>query len=582
MNSPVNNEQTLLKESFSACRDGFIAIATFSLFINLLILTAPLYMMQVFDRVLMSRSGETLFMLTAIAIAALAVMAGLEVVRTSLMIHLSNWLDKRLGGATLSASVHMSLRLEKDPGIQGLRDLATLRAFLTGPGVFPILDAPWTPIFIGVIFMLHPLLGWVSLIGAILLFGLAMANEFSTRELLQRATGASMEAMAQAESSARNAAAIEAMGMMPNIIRRWNEKNDQSLELQARASSISGAITASSKFARMVLQIGIMGTGAWLVIQNEMLAGGMIAASILMGRALAPVEQAIGTWKNFVGSRNAYYRIEALLEHTPARGGAMSLPRPKGKVIAEKVVFRYPGTKEPVLRGISFQLDPGDILGLVGPSAAGKTTLAQLIVGNLEPNAGSVRLDNADIAKWESDDRGRYIGYLPQDVELFSGKVRDNIARMADGDTKSVVESARLAGIHEMVLDLPEGYETEIGHQGSILSGGQRQRVALARAVYGNPCLLVLDEPNASLDVDGEAALLKMIQALKKRGITIIIIAHRPNIMQHVDKILVLRDGAMQAFGPRDEILARLKGEVANPEQKNTSTGASKSSTAHD
>jgi len=325
-----------------------------------------------------------------------------------------------------------------------------------------------------------------------------------------------------------------------------------------------------------------MGTGAWLVIQNEMLAGGMIAASILMGRALAPVEQAIGTWKNFVASRNAYYRIETLLEHTPARDESMPLPRPKGEVMAEKVIFRYPGAKEPVIRGVSFQLDPGEIMGLVGPSAAGKTTLAQLIVGNLEPNAGSVRLDNADIAKWESDDRGRYIGYLPQDVELFSGKVRDNIARMADGDTESVIESAQLAGIHEMVLDFPEGYETEIGHQGSVLSGGQRQRVALARAVYGNPCLLVLDEPNASLDVIGEAALLKMIGTLKDRGITIIIIAHRPNIMQHVDKIMVLRDGAVQAFGPRDEILARIKGEAANLEQKNSIPGASKSSAAHD
>lgn len=576
MNSPVNKEQSLLKDSFSACRDGFIAIATFSLFINLLVLTAPLYMMQVFDRVLMSRSGETLFMLTAIAIVALAVMAALEMVRTSLMIHLSNWLDKRLGSATLSAGVHMSLRLEKNPGTQGLRDLATLRTFLTGPGVFPILDAPWTPIFIGVIFLLHPLLGWVSLIGAIILFGLALANELGTRELLQQANGAFMEAMAQAESSARNAAAIEAMGMMPNITRRWNNKNDLSLAYQAKASTLSGAITSISKFARMVLQIGIMGTGAWLVIENEMLAGGMIAASILMGRALSPVEQAIGTWKNFIGARAAYRRVETLLESTPARGGAMSLPRPEGRVIAEKVVFRYPGAKEPVIRGVSFELAPGEILGLIGPSAAGKTTMAQLIVGNLEPNAGSVRLDSADIAKWQSDDRGRYVGYLPQDVELFGGKVRDNIARMAEGDTDTVIKSAQLAGIHEMVLDLPEGYETEIGPRGSVLSGGQRQRVALARAIYGNPCLLVLDEPNANLDVIGEAALLEMIQALKNRGTTVIIIAHRPNVLQHVDKIMVLRDGVMQAFGPRDEILARLTGETASPEQKQEPTAAEK------
>lgn len=560
--SSADTKDKLLEGSFIACRDGFIAIAVFSMFINILVLTAPLYMMQVFDRVLMSRSGETLLMLTAIAAIALLVMAGLEVVRNNLMIRLSHWLDKRLGSATLSASVHLSLHTQKDPNIQGLRDLATVRTFLTGPGVFPLLDAPWTPIFLAVIFILNPLLGWISLIGAVCLFSLALVNEFNTREPLQQANEASRKAMIQAEASTRNAAAIEAMGMMPNIIQRWDTHNEHSLELQAKASSRSGAISACSKFARMLLQIGIMGAGAWLVIHNEMLPGGMIAASILMGRALSPVEQAIGTWKNLIAARSAYHRVKPLLASAPARGGSMAMPRPKGVLVAEGVAFRYPGAKEPVIRGVNFRLEAGEVLGLIGPSAAGKTTLAQLIVGNLEPNAGSIRLDGVDIAKWESDDRGKYLGYLPQDVELFSGKVRENIARMAEGETDSVIEAAQFAGIHEMVLDLPDGYETEIGHGGSILSGGQRQRVALARSAYGKPCLMVLDEPNASLDNNGEEALLKMIGGLKAQGVTVIIIAHRPNVLQFVDKILVIRDGAVQAFGPRQEILARLKGET--------------------
>ncbi len=560
----MDGKGRLLKESIKACRDGFIAIAGFSFFINLLVLTAPLYMMQVFDRVLMSRSAETLFMLTLIAGVALMVMAGLEMVRTSLMIRLSNWLDGRLGGNLLSASVENSLRNEKDPTIQGVRDLATLRTFLTGPGIFPILDAPWTPIFLAVIFILNPLLGGISLICAVFFFALALANEFSTRALLQQAGAASMKAMIQAEASARNAAAIDAMGMMPNMIRRWNADNDRSMAFQKKASARGGAITAGSKFTRMFLQIGIMGAGAWLVINGKMLPGGMIAASILMGRALAPVEQAIGTWKNVIGARAAYGRIQSLLERTAPRRDSMALPHPEGRLSVEDVSYRYPGAKEPVVRHVGFVLDPGETLGLIGPSAAGKTTLAQLIVGNLEPAMGCVRLDGADLAKWPSDDRGRHIGYLPQDVELFSGKVRENIARMADGEGEPVVEAARMAGVHEMVLDLSEGYETEIGYGGAALSGGQRQRIALARAIYGNPSLVVLDEPSASLDVVGEEALLRAIAKLKKLGVTIVIIAHRPNVLMSVDKILVLRDGAVQAFGPRDEILARIKGEAAH------------------
>ncbi len=565
-NAATGGKRQILKESFAACRYGLIAIAGFSFFINLLVLTLPLYMMQVFARVLVSRSTETLILLTVIAAAALLVMAGLNAVRTSLMIHISNWLDKRLGGILLLASVGASLRYEKNPNIQGLRDLATIRNFLTGPGIFPVLDAPWTPIFIIVIFILNPLLGWFSLIGAVVLFALAIVNETMTRKFLQKAGGASMKAMIQAEAATRNAGAIEAMGMMPNIVRRWSRKNEESLALQAGVSSRSGILTAFSKFVRMFLQVGIMGIGAWLVIRGEFLPGSMIAASILMGRALAPVEMAIGTWKNIIGARGAYNRVKELLARNPPRRAAITLPRPDGRLTLENVTFRYPGAKEPTIRNVKFSLEPGEALGLIGPSAAGKTTLAQLLVGILEPGMGSVRLDAADLTKWDANDRGRHIGYLPQDVELFSGKVRENIARMADGESEPVIEAARLAGAHEMVLGLAEGYETEIGHDGAALSGGQRQRVALARTLYGDPSLVVLDEPNASLDQAGETALLKAMETLKKKGVTLIVIAHRPNILQHIDKILVLRDGIIQAFGPRDEIFARMSADA--PAQK--------------
>ena len=570
MSSAQAKNVRLLKDPFDACRKGFFIIVFFSFFINILVLTAPLYMMQVFDRVLMSRSGETLLMLTAIAVAALIVMALLEMVRTSIMIRLGHWLDKRLGGAMLSASIEKSLQQDKDPNIQGLRDLATLRGFLTGPGIFPILDAPWTPLFIAVIFIINPLLGWISLLGALFLFFLALANELSTRTLLQQANGANIKAMTHAESCARNAATVNAMGMMPNIIERWTINNEEALDLQSRASARSSAITACSKFARTFLQVAIMGAGAWLVIQNEMLAGGMLAASILMGRALAPVEQAISTWKNVISSRGAFQRIKALQEQFIVGDEAMTLPRPKGKVVADKLTFRYPGAKEPVIRGVSFQLDPGEIMGLIGPSAAGKSTLAQLIVGNFEASMGSVRLDNADIAKWDSNDRGQHIGYLSQDVELFDGKIRENIARMGDGDTEPVIKAARLAGIDQMILELPEGYETEIGHGGSVLSGGQRQRVALARAIYGDPCLLVLDEPSSSLDANGEEALIGMIGGLKKQGVSIIIVAHRPRILQFVDKIMVLNGGIVQDIGPRDDIIAKLKGAAVNQDKSKT------------
>ena len=548
----------VLKDAFAACRGGFLAVAVFSLFINLLMLTVPLYMLQIFDRVLTSRSTETLVMLLLIAGAALLVMAGLDGLRGVLMVRISSWLDGRLGGPVLAESISGQLRKGGEPSVQGLRDLTTVRTFLTGPGVFPIMDAPWTPIFVAVIFLLHPMLGWLSLGGAIVLFALALTNELATRNLLMSSGGAGMKALNHAQAAVRNADVVEAMGMMPALVRRWQNQNAEAIALQARASGRAGAITAISKFLRLCLQLGVLSLGAWLVLQNELTPGGMIAGSILMARALAPVEQAIGTWKSLIAARDAYRRFATQLMQAPPREGGMKLPTPAGKIDVEGLVYAHPGSSEPILRNIAFRLGAGDALGLIGPTAAGKTTLARLLVGNMVPRAGHARLDGMDVAQWDSDDLGRHIGYLPQDVELFSGSVQENIARMDEGDPEQVVAAARLAGVHEMILGMEKGYDTQIGDGGVALSGGQRQRIALARAVYGDPKFVVLDEPNANLDRDGEAALLEAIQALKERKVTLVVIAHRPGILQHVDKVLALREGAVLMFGPRDDVIAKL------------------------
>jgi len=545
----------ILRQALAACRGGFVAVVVFSLFINVLMLTAPLYMLQIFDRVIASRSEDTLLYLTLIAGVALLTLAALEITRSRIMVGLSSWLDKRLSGTVLVGSIGLSVAAAGAPSIQGLRDLSTVRTFLAGPGMFPILDAPWTPIFIAVIFLMHPVLGWLALGGAVVLFGLAVANELTTRDLLRRSGGASMVALRQAESAVRNAHVIKAMGMTPNLVGRWHAKNAEMLDLQSRASARAGAITAMSKFIRQGLQVGMLGAGAWLVLGGEITAGMMIAGSILMSRALAPVEQAIGSWNSAIATRSAYERVRNQLATTPVGGSEMALPRPEGRLTVEGVTYFHPGAQEATLRNVSFRLEPGEVLGLIGPTAAGKSTLAAMLLGIAKPRVGHVRLDGADVADWATEDLGRHIGYLPQDIELFAGTVRDNIARMGEADPESVISAAQLAGVHEMILQLPNAYETEIGEAGAALSGGQRQRIALARAVFGHPRFVVLDEPNASLDAAGEEALINAIATLQVSGTTLVVIAHRPSILRHVDKVLSLRAGTVEAFGPPSEVL---------------------------
>lgn len=545
----------LLNRTASACRRAMVGVALISLFINVLMLTAPLYMMQVFDRVLASRSTETLFFISLIAAAALLTHGLLEFVRSMAFIRMASWIERQLGAEILSRSIAVALEHDKEPSVQGLRDINALRGFLTGPAIFPILDAPWSPIFLVVVFLLHPWLGLLALAGAVTLFILALCNEIASRRLLNDSEGASMRAVRRAEAAVRNADVIGAMGMLPNVVGRWTQDSAAALVLQTTASARSGAITAASKFLRLVLQIAVLGLGAYLVILNELGPGSMIAASILMARALAPVEMAIGSWRTAVGAREAYARIGRLLDGVIAAEPGIDLPRPKGLLTAENVLFAYPSAEQPAIKNVSFDVQPGELLGLIGPTASGKSTLASLLVGNLAPRAGHIRLDGMEMSHWDSSDRGRHVGYLPQDVELFAGTVRENIARMGEGDSESVIAAATLAGVHDMILHLPAAYDTEIGEGGAALSGGQRQRIALARAVYGEPSVIVLDEPNASLDNEGDVALMAAIAALKAKGTTIILIAHRPSLLRGVDKVLILEDGAVRLFGPPDDVI---------------------------
>ena len=556
---PEHQPSTVLEAVLRRCRGGLVAVVFFSMCINVLMLTAPLYMLQVFDRVLNSRSEETLLFLTLIAVAAFVTLGAVEAVRHQMLSRIGGWIDGQISGELLLNAMRINPGAERPASVQSLRDLATVRGFISGPAVFPILDAPWLPIFVVVIFMLHPVLGWLTIGGTVALLVLAIINEFATSRPLRMSNAAAQHSLGQAEAAVRNADVVQAMGMAPNLLRRWNQQNGTTLSLLESAHARGGVIKSLSRFLRMSLQIAILGAGAWLVLAETMTPGAMIAGSILFARALAPVDQAIGSWRSATSAKAAYGRIVQELRENPPREAAMKLPPPEGKLQVSSLTYFHPNANEPILHGLAFDLAPGESLGVIGPTAVGKTTLARMLVGNLRPRAGHVRLDGADVADWDPDEVGPHIGYLPQDIELFGGTVRENIARMSEGDPDAIVAAAMAADVHDMVLHLPAGYETEIGANGMALSGGQRQRIALARALYGDPRLVVLDEPNANLDQPGEQALANVIGRLKERGATSILITHRMWILRRVDKILVLSaEGCM--FGPRDEVLAKFVG----------------------
>jgi len=554
----MNQHMNEVARALRACRGTFGVIMGFSLAINILQLASPLYMMQVFDRVLASRSGDTLIMLTLITVLAVAVLALIDAIRSQMLVRVGNWLDDRLGPTVFSGALKTALRSDPARAAQGLRDLATVRSFMTGPSVTPLLDAPWTPIFIIALFVLHPLLGVVGLLGGMLLFGLAILNEFLTKRPLREAGLAATKSHQRAEAALRNAEVIRAMGMGEGVLRLWRRESTGTMEAQRAAGTRGVAVLALSRFSRLTVQTVILGAGAWLVIQHEASAGAMFASTFLLGRALAPVENAIGTWKSLVAARVARRRLAELVSAMPAEEVGMELPRPQGELVVERVVFVPPGGDEPTLRGVSFELAPGEVLGVIGPSAAGKSTLARLIAGTWTPTAGKVRLDGADIAVWHDSNGSHHVGYLPQDIELFAGTVRDNIARLGEASPGAIIDAAKLVGLHEVIMRLPRGYNSEIGEAGLKLSGGQRQRIGLARAIFGKPRLVVLDEPNASLDHEGEEALHKAIATLKSMGTTIVMIAHRPSILGLADKLLLLRNGMVDAYGSRTEVIAKL------------------------
>jgi PrtD family type I secretion system ABC transporter len=546
-----------IRGALHALRGSFAMAGVFSLFSNLLMLTVPLYLLQIYDRVLASRSQSTLVALTVIAASLLAVMGALELIRARMLVRLGANLDARLGDRVFSAVFAQTLAGTGAARAQPLRDLDSVRQFLTGSGLFAFLDAPWLPIYLVVVFLFHPLLGGVAAAGALLLLALALINELTTREPLQRANLEAVGATGFAETSFRNAEVLEALGMLGAIRQRWLRGHRRGIAFQALASDRAATLSAASKTTRLLLQIAILGVGAALAIDQVITAGTIIAASILSARALAPVELAIANWRGFVATRSAYRRLSDLLASNPAPEPRMALPPPKGRLAVEQIVAVPPGAPKPVLQGVSLALEPGEVLGVIGPTAAGKSTLARHLVGVWHPTAGTVRLDGASLRDWPREELGPRIGYLPQDVELFEGTVKENIARFeAEPDPERVVRAAVRAGVHDMILALPMGYDTAIGVGGSTLSAGQRQRVGLARALYGEPALVVLDEPNSNLDVDGDRALTAAILDLKRRGATVVVVAHRPSAIAAVDKLLVLREGRVAAFGPTQEVLS--------------------------
>ncbi len=547
-----------LSAALWSLRRIFYMTGAFSFFINMLLLVPTIYMLQIYDRVLTSRNELTLWFLTLIMLGLYLLMGAIEGVRSRLLVRAGMRFDDALNKRVFTAAFEQNLRAGNASAGQALVDLTNLRQFVTSAGVLAFFDAPWAPIFIAVIFYIDPMLGWFSIGATIVLVSLALVTEWATRRPLADANGAAMNSNRFADDNLRNAEVIEAMGMLPDLRKRWLARHESHLVLQSVASDRAGLIASVSKFVRLSVQSLILGLGALLAIEGKITPGAMIAGSILLGRALSPVDLAINTWKALVSARASYQRLDEMLARFPARGTGMSLPAPKGELRVENLMATAPGTQTLILRGFSLAVSPGEIVAVIGPSASGKSTLARLLVGVWQPASGKVRLDGADVYLWNKDELGQYVGYLPQDIELFDGTIAENISRFGEIDPDKVIEAARRAGVHEMILRFPKGYDTPIGRSGSFLSGGQRQRIGLARSLYGDPSLVVLDEPNSNLDEAGEAALVQAVMELKSHGKTVIVITHRTSIIGVVDKILFLREGQLQLFGPRQEVLATL------------------------
>jgi ATP-binding cassette subfamily C exporter for protease/lipase len=555
-----NKPRSELREAIDALQPYFKQAAWFSLIASLLVLAPSGYMLEVYDRVVNSRSHVTLAMLTLLVLSAYVVMEVLEWVRSEIMHEASTAFDRSMSGRVFFAIFEANLKRLPGGTAQPMSDFRTVRDFLYSPVLLALMEAPVSLVFLLLIFAISPVLGWAAVIAALLQTFVGWLNERSTQPPLLAANRSAMAAQQYADSTLRNAQVIESMGMLRDIHRRWMDKQREFLGLQATASDKAGFYQAISKFLQNTVGSLLLGLGAWLLLRNELNGGAayMIVGSILGGRVLAPLIQIVSQWQTVINVREAYGRLDKLLAHVPPAQAGMPLPAPSGQLIVDNLVAGAPGNPVPILKGVSFSLEPGEVLVVVGPSASGKTTLARMLVGLWPASNGKVRLDGADVYTWSKNELGPHVGYLPQGIELFDGTLSENIARFGEIDQAKVEAAARAVGLHEFILALPQGYDNSVGREGSMLSGGQRQRVGLARAIYGNPTFVVLDEPNSSLDEQGDAALASAMLQLKSRGTTFVVMTHRTSVLGVADKMLVLKEGQTQLFGPRDEVLKAL------------------------
>ncbi len=545
---------TPLNLAITVARPAVVVAVIFSMFINILALVSPIYMLQVYDRVLTSRNQLTLLFITLIVIFLFIIYAVLEVLRTQVLVRAGIRFDGDLRDPTFRSVLDSTLQ-RKGGDSQAFRDMDGVREFITGAGLISFCDAPWIPVFLVVSFVLHPYFGFLATISGVVILGLAIANDMATRAPIQQATLASIAAQNDVSATLRNSEVMRAMGMWRGLQNRWQLRRDDLIAWQASASDRGGMVIAIIKFVRQAVQTLILGGGAYLAITGKISPGAMIAASILVGRALAPIEAAVGQWKSFVNARSSWDRLQKMFRQNGDAAERMSLPPPKGRLLGEAASVMPPGSQRPTLVNASFVVEPGTTLGIIGPSAAGKSSLIRGIVGVWPIVQGAIRLDGFELRQWDPQELGQHVGYLPQDVELFSGTVAQNIARFTEFQSEDVIEAAQIAGVHEVIQGLPQGYETQIGDGGASLSGGQRQRLALARTIFRKPALIVMDEPNANLDTDGEVALSRAIGHMKALGRTIIFVTHKTNLLAFADKIMILQNGTIARMGDRDEIL---------------------------
>ena len=545
----------------------FLIVGLFSMVANLLMLAPTLYMLQVYDRVLVSRSELTLIFVSLITLFLFGVMAFSEWARSRLLVRIGVRLDAALGTRVFNASFEANLSRSGAAAQRSFQDLIELRQFVTCNGTLAFFDVPWMPVYLAVLFFLHPFLGWVALAFTLVQLALAWFGHRNTVAPADAASKAGQAANLFLQTKLRNTEVVESMGMLGGLQKRWAERHAHYMEQQGASQALSHRISAISKWVRYCQQSFALAAGALLVIDGQLTAGAMIAANVLMGRALAPIDQLVGTWRGFLSARNAFERLESLLEAHPERDPALTRVAPRGALRLQQVVASAPGRKEPILKGVDLQADVGTVTVVLGPSGSGKSTLARVLMGIWPDVRGEVLLDERPLSGWDRAELGPHVGYLPQDVEMFDGTIAENIARFSDVDSEKVIAAARSAGLHEMILRFPKGYDTPMGEAGGLLSGGQRQRVGLARALYGNPAVIVLDEPNANLDDAGEAALMQAVREFKAKGRTIFLITHRPGAIAVADQLVVLQDGRVQAQGPRDAVLAQLQAHRQQPAQ---------------